>query len=587
LAVTKPEIVICSFYTPDEYYGNHAKQLREQLDELGLEHELLEVQKNPGEDWADVTRKKIGFIKQVCDRNPTKMVFWIDVDCRISHLPDYIANSSADLIGFQRSFGSPMQIGYHNRTRFWEPSFWGVNSTKQGRKLINDAFALEQRAEIKATDDYFLEEAWRANARLITFQMIPTTAIMRERAVTEPGQHPGFFSFGSSGNVADFKDKVVQHGQGAKKIGLRRQVLRRAKRIEAALPDSIKNPLRSLADRAGVTGLLTQGRATHIDPARANSLGEILNAGMNGRTDDLVRATSEFEKKFLASYQDQTTIDVAGSFLHYSAKPGPKTIPLIWWAKPFPGNFGDWLSPLMISNFTDNKISFQAPTKPISQKHLVSIGSIGRFIKPSSIVVGTGISSEDILLSKKADYVSVRGPLTAAVLAKSGGPKIESFGDPGLALSEVIPAKRGKTNGKVAFIRHFSHLAIPVRLPENFEELSVLMSHPDQIASFVKNLIGYDRVVTSAMHVMIVCQSYGIPCALVTFAGFEENVHGTGIKYQDYAQGAEVEIMNPQVIPLDLNKIDLDNLTRDIQVSNAKKLEVVQAIKAGLERFDS
>ena len=178
MAVTKPEIVICSFYTPDEYYGNHAKQLREQLDELGLEHELLEVQKNPGEDWADVTRKKIGFIKEVCDRNPTKMVFWIDVDCRISHLPDYIANSSADLIGFQRSFGSPMQIGYHNRTRFWEPSFWGVNATKQGRKLINDAFALELRAEIKATDDYFLEEAWRANARLITFQMIPTTAII-------------------------------------------------------------------------------------------------------------------------------------------------------------------------------------------------------------------------------------------------------------------------------------------------------------------------------------------------------------------------------------------------------------------------
>ena len=113
------------------------------------------------------------------------------------------------------------------------------------------------------------------------------------------------------------------------------------------------------------------------------------------------------------------------------------------------------------------------------------------------------------------------------------------------------------------------------------------MSHPDQISSFVKDLIGYERVVTSAMHVMIVCQSYGIPCALVTFAGFEENVHGTGIKYQDYAQGAEVEVMNPQVIPLDLNKIDLDNLTRDIQVSKTKKLEVVQAIKAGLERFDS
>ena len=60
------------------------------------------------------------------------MVFWIDVDCRITHLPDYVRDSTADLIGFQRSFRSPLQIGYHNRTRFWEPSFWGVNATVQG-----------------------------------------------------------------------------------------------------------------------------------------------------------------------------------------------------------------------------------------------------------------------------------------------------------------------------------------------------------------------------------------------------------------------------------------------------------------------
>ncbi|WP_415274288.1 hypothetical protein [Aquiluna sp. Uisw_065] len=73
--MTKPQIVICSFYTPDEYYGNHAKQLRQQLDELGLEHELLEVQKNEGEDWADVTRKKIGFIKKSATATLTKWCF--------------------------------------------------------------------------------------------------------------------------------------------------------------------------------------------------------------------------------------------------------------------------------------------------------------------------------------------------------------------------------------------------------------------------------------------------------------------------------------------------------------------------------
>jgi len=206
------DVIVCSFYTPDDYYANHAKELREQLASLGIQTELLEVQKRPGEDWADTTRRKIGFIRDVCNKYPDKMVFWIDVDCRITHLPDYISNSTADLIGFQRSFGNPLQIGYHNRTRFWEPSFWGVNVTEQGRKLIEDAYVLEQAATLKATDDYFLEEAWRANAKNLTFQMIPATAILRDRAVFETGQKPPFFSFDSSGNVAQFKNKVKQHG---------------------------------------------------------------------------------------------------------------------------------------------------------------------------------------------------------------------------------------------------------------------------------------------------------------------------------------------------------------------------------------
>ena len=73
--MTKPQIVIGSFYTPDEDYGNDAKQLRQQLDELGLEHELLEVQKNDGEDWADVTRKRLALLKKSATATLTKWCF--------------------------------------------------------------------------------------------------------------------------------------------------------------------------------------------------------------------------------------------------------------------------------------------------------------------------------------------------------------------------------------------------------------------------------------------------------------------------------------------------------------------------------
>ncbi len=577
------DVVICSFYTPDAYYGGHAKELREQLDSLGIAHELLEIQKRPGEDWADVTRRKIGFIRDICHKHPTKMVFWIDVDCRITHLPDFISNTTADLIGFQRSFGNPLQIGYHNRTRFWEPSFWGVNATEQGRKLVEDAYDLEQRAVIKATDDYFLEEAWRANSRKLTFQMIPSTCIVKDRKLAEPGSRDAFFVFGSSGNVAEFKDKVVQHGAG-KKSGTRKSLLKQAKKLEKALPDSIKKPLRRIADSAGITGVLTAGKAKSIDPERSRMVGEMLGGGIKGDGELFTKAKAEFENKYIASFGEGSIIEAAEAFLSYSAKESEDKIRLAWWSKPFPGNFGDWLSPLMISHYTDARVVLQSPVKPATKPHLISLGSIGRFIKSNSVVVGTGISTDDIELNRKAQYISVRGPVTARVLKQSGGPSVEAFGDPGLALSRVIPVTRGATNGKIAFIRHFSHTSAPMQLPENMEELSVMMSRPTDIVEFVGKLAQYDAVVTSAMHVMITCQSYGIPCGLVTFEGYEENVHGSGIKYGDYAQGAGVEVMNPQVVPLDLRKVNLDNLIRDIKVSEAKKDEVIEHIKLALTK---
>jgi len=82
--------------------------------------------------------------------------------------------------------------------------------------------------------------------------------------------------------------------------------------------------------------------------------------------------------------------------------------------------------------------------------------------------------------------------------------------------------------------------------------------------------------------VMIACQSYGIPCGLVTFEGFEDNVHGEGIKYEDYALGADVEVMNPQSVPLDLRRSDLSVLVRDVRVSESKKDEVLEHLRTAV-----
>ena len=573
--------IICSFFTGDAYYKSHALRLQANLEELGIAYELRQISKRKDEDWADICRKKVGFIAEVCAANPNKKVFWIDVDCEIFSIPDFILNSTADIIGFQRGFSAPVNIGYQRRGRFWEPCFWGINTTAQARKMIAAAAEFETAATVKATDDFFFEEAWRANSPNMTFQVIPSNCAVDKGAGTLES-HEVFFRFGSSGQVDNFKKKVEQHtGNTKSKLGLKKQLLELAKLIEEKLPETISTRLRLLVDASGVTGFLTGKKHNNLS---GEAVRDLLSAGKSGDTAKYQEALGVFRRKVLPNRYETAAIKVASSFLEYSAKPSANQIKLAWWENPYPGNYGDWLTPFIFNHYTDSKIIFQGLTTRASKKHIVSLGSVGRFIKSNSVVVGTGVSSFKHAINPKADFVSVRGPHTADLIVQSGGPRIENFGDPGIVLSRIIPLTRGATNGRIALVRHYTHLQAPVKLPENFDELSVQLSHPDEIVTFVETLIKYESVVTSAMHVLITCQSYGIPCALVVFKGFEEYVHGDGIKYIDYALGADVKVMSPTPINPKLDWREIEPITETIKIPELKISEVEMAIKEGLRR---
>lgn len=573
--------IICSFFTGDEYYKSHALRLQANLEELGIAYELRQISKRKDEDWADICRKKVGFIAEVCAANPNKKVFWIDVDCEIFSIPNFILHSTADIIGFQRGFSSPANIGYANRGRFWEPCFWGINTTAQARKMITAAAEFEQAATVKATDDFFFEEAWRALSPNMTFQIIPSNCAVDKGAGTLES-HEVFFRFGSSGQVDNFKKKVEQHkGNTKKKLGPKKQLLEFAKLVEEKLPETISTRLRLVVDASGVTGFLTGKKHNNLS---GDAVRELLIAGKSGDSAKYKEALSVFRRKVLPNRYESAAIKVAASFMAYSDKPGKNEISLSWWENPYPGNFGDWLTPFIFSHYTESKINFQGLTTRAAKKHLVSLGSVGRFIKSNSVVVGTGVSSFKHAINPKADFVSVRGPHTADLIVQSGGPKIENFGDPGVVLSRILPLTRGATNGRIALVRHYTHLQAPVKLPENFDELSVQLSHPEEIVTFIETLMEYESVVTSAMHVLITCQSYGIPCALVVFKGFEEYVHGDGIKYIDYALGADVKAISPTLINPKLDWREIEPITETIKVPELKISEVEMAIKEGLRR---
>ncbi len=576
-------IIVCSFFTNDDYYRTHGKELEENLLELGIEHVLTEIPLESKLDWIDICRKKVPFLHSICSQNPNKKVFWIDIDCRLLEIPEFIHSSSADIIGFQRGFSPPIAIGYRNHNRFWEPCFWGVGTSPNARKMIADAAKAEKESLIKATDDFFFEEGWRANADALTFQIIPSACVVGKQTLTT--SHSAFFVFGSSGNVSEYKGKAVQHLSEQRTKWLRKKILTIGKRTLSRLPKKTARLIISISDKTGITHYLLGYNRSGISDGRTQTqrrdiTNRILRSGINGETEILEDLADNLRSNSIINPNETKTIKAARAFGYYSSKDSNRKLKLSWWARPFPGNFGDWLSPLIISHYGNCGISFQTPTAPSksTQKHLVAVGSIARFIKDSSVVVGTGISSHEYPINTKAKYFSVRGPITAEFLKTCGGPSIESFGDPAAVISRVIPLERGRTNGRIALVRHASHDRVPLVLPESFDELSILVSHPNDVRRFLSELIKYDEVITSALHVLIACQSYGIPCSLITFEGLENSISGTGLKYVDYSLGVGLKELAPMVVERDLRKVPLEKIRQTQIISNSKKDEIEEKL---------
>ncbi|MFD1482616.1 polysaccharide pyruvyl transferase family protein [Paracoccus nototheniae] len=585
------DVLFCSFHTPDEYYTKAADNLRTSLNRLGIAHEIAEVPKAPGEEWLEICRKKIPFLHSVCEANPERKIFWIDVDCDIDYLPDFVSGFSADIIGFQRGFGHPMRIGYGNSARFWEPCFWGINTSPAARAYIRDAHDACDSMTVRATDDFFFEEAWRTNADRLTFQVIPSSMLLGRASLPEDARR-AFFYFGSSGNVPAFKGLAAQHTRSGGKTstasapGVKSLALRLARRTQGALPQRITIPLRRISDELGLTEYLSPTLPASRQLSQ-RSIYNIVHDAREGRRDVVEARLADISSRRLLGRADRAVIGAAEALLDYASPKGGKDVRLLWWDKPYPGNYGDWLSPLVVQGAVDRPVRFQRHDEINAKPHLVSIGSIGRFAQQSSIVVGSGFSRADAAIAPDATYVSLRGPYSAQLVAAAGGPKVDRFGDPAVILPRLIPLSRPQTtNGRLALVRHFAHREISLRLPEHVDEHSVLLSRRADIEAFIARLVGYDAVLTSAMHVYITCHAYGIPVALLTFEGFEDAVAGDQMKYRDYAAGVGLPERMPLPVSHDLRDRTLADLVEHDRISEAVMDDVQTALTDAVAILD-
>lgn len=566
-------ILFYSFYTPDDYYKNKAEQLAKQLESLGLEFQIDEITIPEGQDWSDVCRKKIARLYEVIKQNPAKKVFWIDVDCNVTSLPDYVKDFSSDIVGFCRGFSSPLKIGYHVRSRFWEPCFIGFNCTQNAFKFIEYAAQLEKRFIGKATDDYFFEESWRHNCNMLSFQVIPSL----ER---DNGAGGGFFQFGSSGNVKKFAGKVVQH-----------------EKLFKDQNEEFKEAIKAFLKKVH---LFTVAKSLNDIRLRLSSFYFRRFGLLNKHTyqrlieecieqNDIEKLRRLKQRSISFSQKEKNSLDRVAQVLYeyQNFNSSKDAIPVCWYPSPAPGNYGDWLSPYIVSKISGRSVRFVSckKIKQFQKKHLLFIGSIIKFATEFSVVFGTGASTRRTNVNQDACYIGVRGPITAD-LVREKAKNIQALytADPAIVLPLLYPSSRGN-NGRLALVRHFSHLSIPLQLPENMDELSIFRSSPKEIENFIDNLNQYSGVVTSAMHCFITCQAYGIPCCLVTWDGEGNKVSGDGMKYEDYSLGVGLGVIQPKQISCDLKSIDFSQYLTSDRVPSDKIAETYRRIKEVLLTF--
>jgi pyruvyltransferase len=198
-------------------------------------------------------------------------------------------------------------------------------------------------------------------------------------------------------------------------------------------------------------------------------------------------------------------------------------VPLVWWRRA--DNFGDLLSPWLISKMTGRDVVYGDPAQP----HYLAIGSILRRAQPQSQVWGAGCFGTERaeLLASEATYCAVRGPLSRARLVALGVPCPPVYGDPALLVPAYFAPKVEKTHAYGIVARWSEHRWLEAEIGPDVKVISLGTT---DVEGVIEAMLSCRRIVTSSLHGLVIADTFGIPSAWV----MSLTAHGGAYKYFDY-----------------------------------------------------
>ncbi len=198
-------------------------------------------------------------------------------------------------------------------------------------------------------------------------------------------------------------------------------------------------------------------------------------------------------------------------------------VPVRWWIKA--DNFGDLLSPWLISKMTGREVTFFDHSRP----HYLAVGSVLNRANSCSTVWGAGsFGTEDASrFAPDARYAAVRGPLSRARLVTAGIECPEVYGDPAL-LAPAYFAPHVSKRYEYGIVTRWSER----RWHEAEIGPGVRLIHLEttDVEGVIEAMLSCRRIVTGSLHGLIVADAYGLPSAWV----LHRTAYGGMFKFFDY-----------------------------------------------------
>ncbi|SMO81736.1 polysaccharide pyruvyl transferase family protein [Paracoccus laeviglucosivorans] len=575
----RPRITVVSFYTEGGYYEEKANELRARCDELGMRHDIQPIAFRTDASWSEICRAKVRFYRKMLLKHRAS-IMWVDVDTKLLRNVDNLAGRSYDIGVFMRGFRFLPQENFALYARRFHPGYLILNYTRETLELLYECKRVEQDTTGDFTDDYILEEAFRRTTARPRLLVLSPNDISRPQDPENPG---AYFLHGDSGNVKEFKGKVLQHSpdilrpesQKAVILDLIREAARQGKRAQVC--EYYHALLTRNPEDFGSYHKLLEISAKFNDPAvlevnleryRDNQdlfpyalrfrLLQALDKGEWEQADrlfsEIAQTGNEAVISFSRSRLFRASLDRRAEAQGVAAA---DRVQLFWWEQPYPGNLGDIVNPYIVEKATG------IPPKWAGRGvGLCAIGSVIKYAKDGSHVWGSGTPNSRDALAAGATYHAVRGPLTRDLIIENGGICPEVYGDPAWLLPILYPRK-SKPRHKTGLILHFTHEEMATPVATGVKRIDIRRLGYDEIEAFLDEMHDCERIISSSLHGVIIAQAYGIPACLATVTNSASQIHGDGIKFDDYYQSIGHDRAPDAVDLSQFLSIDHDSIAHD------------------------